>query len=209
MASDAFERTIAGGLGSADLGGPWTTTAAGSSYSVAGGSARIAMATAGSGPNAYLTGVSVTDAEIRVRLGFDKPATGNGTYVSVIGRRVGTADYRAKVRLLANGTVQVILGNLNGTETSLGSIVLPGVTYTVGETLEAKLQVTGIAPTTLRVKVWKTGQREPLDWTLTATDATSALQAAGHVGFALFLSGSATNAPAVVSLANLWVGPLA
>ncbi len=167
------------------------------------------MPTAGSGPNAYLTGVSSTDAEVRVRVGFDKPATGNGTYISVLGRRVGAGDYRAKVRLQANGTVQVILGNLNGTETALGSIVLPAVTYTPGETLEVKFQVTGVAPTTLRVKVWKTGQAEPVGWTLATTDAAAALQSGGHVGFAMFLSGSATNAPATVSLDNLWVGPSA
>ena len=129
--------------------------------------------------------------------------------VSVLGRRVDVSDYRAKVRLQANGTVQVILGTYTGTETPLGSLVLPGLTYTPGETLEVKFQVTGSAPTTLRVKVWKTGQAEPVDWTLSATDATGALQAPGHVGFAMFLSGSATNAPATVSLDDLWVGPTA
>ncbi len=209
VAVDAFERTVTGGLGAADVGGAWGVTSAATNFAVSGGTGRVTMPTAGSGPNAYLAAVSSSDTEVRVRLGFDKPATGNGTYVSVLGRRVDVSDYRAKVRLQANGTVQVILGTYTGTETPLGSLVLPGLTYTPGETLEVKFQVTGSAPTTLRVKVWKTGQAEPVDWTLSATDTTAALQAPGHVGFAMFLSGSATNAPATVSLDDLWVGPTA
>lgn len=209
VATDAFERSVTGGLGTADLGGAWTVTGAAANHNVSAGAARITMPTPGSGPNAYLTSVSTADAEVRVRLGFDKPATGNGTYVSVLGRRVGTSDYRAKVRLQSNGTVQVILGRLDGAETALANVVLPNTTYTVGETLEVKFQVTGTGTTTLRVKVWKTGQPEPADWTLATTDTAASLQAAGHVGVALFLSGSATNAPATVSLDDLWVGPTA
>ncbi len=209
FARDTFERTVTGGLGTADLGGAWTVTGATTSYAVGGGAARVTMATAGAGPNVYLPGVSSTDTEVRVRVGYDKPATGNGTYVSVLGRRVGTADYRAKVRLLSNGTVQLVIGTLNGAETALANVVVPGLTVATGETLEVKLQVTGTAPTTVRAKVWKTGQAEPTDWTLATTDATAALQAAGHVGFAMFLSGSATNAPVTVTLDELWAGPTA
>lgn len=208
VATDAFGREVTGGLGSADLGGAWTTTGPATNFNVTGGTGRITMPSPGSGPNAYLTGVSTADTEVRVRLGFDKPATGNGTYVSVIGRRIGTSDYRVKVRLMSNGTVQVILGRLEaGTETALANVILPNTTYTPGETLDVRFRVTGAAPATLQTKVWKTGQVEPADWTLTTTDATASLQAAGHVGFSLFLSGSATNAPATVSIDDLWVGP--
>ena len=206
LAADSFERDVTGGLGTADVGGAWTVTGAASNYGVSGGAGRVTMPTPGAGPNAYLTGVSSTDTEMRVRLGFDKAATGNGTYVSLLGRRVGSADERAKVRLLANGSVQVILGTANGAETALANTVIPGLTYAPGETLEVRFQVTGTAPTTLRVKVWKTGAAEPADWMLTATDATPVLQTAGHVGLAFFLSGSATNAPATVSLDELWIG---
>jgi len=207
VAVDTFERAVADGFGNADLGGSWTVTGSAANYAVVAGSGRVTMPSAGAGPNAYLTSASSTDTEVRVRLGFDKPATGNGTYVSVIGRRVDTADYRAKLRLQSNGTVQLIIGKFDVSETALANLVLPASTYAPGETLQVRFQVTGASPTMMRAKLWKTGQPEPTDWTLTATDTTATLQAAGHLGLALFLSGSATNAPATVSVDEFWAGP--
>jgi hypothetical protein len=65
------------------------------------------------------------------------------------------------------------------------------------------MQVVGASPTSLRFKAWPTGTAEPAAWQLTTTDSTTGLQAAGSVGFWTYLSGSATNAPVVVSLDDL------
>jgi hypothetical protein len=58
-------------------------------------------------------------------------------------------------------------------------------------------------PTTIRSKVWAAAGPEPATWQLTGTDSTAALQAAGSVGLAAYLSSSSTSAPVIVRLSNL------
>ncbi len=60
VATDAFNRTVANGWGSADTGGSWTTTTASSNFAVGGGVGTLQMA-AGSGPSAYLQQVSALE----------------------------------------------------------------------------------------------------------------------------------------------------
>ena len=64
------------------------------------------------------------------------------------------------------------------------------------------MQATGTSPTTVRMKVWKLGTTEPAAWTLTTTDTTANLQAVGSTGISTYLSGSATNAPIVLTVDN-------
>ena len=65
--------------------------------------------------------------------------------------------------------------------------------------MNIRLQVVGTSPTNLKAKVWKSTAAEPGSWTLAASDSTSELQAAGAAGLYSFLSGSATNAPVVIT----------
>ena len=204
---DDFGRTVATGWGTADRGGNWTIPTGGSRYSVGGGVGKVNL-TAGAGTTATLSLVSATDAETKVSASMDKASTGGGQYVSVIGRSVsGAGDYRAKVRVLAGGAVSVSLVKMIGTtETALSSTTISGLTYAAGETLNIRMQVTGTSPTSLKAKVWKSTATEPASWTLTATDSASELQAAGSAGLYSFLSGSATNAPIIISYDDFWVG---
>ncbi len=206
FARDAFERALATGLGAADLGGSWVLGSSSANFAVANGQAQLRLGAAAQGHNAVLPGTS-TDTEVRVTIGIDKAPTGGGVFAYVAGRRVGSTDYRGKVRFLPTGAVQVFVTRMSGGETDLGVLTVPGLAYAAGERLNVRLQVTGTAPTTLRVKVWKVGAPEPADWQLTRTDATAALQVGGGVGLLAYLSGSATNAPVVVSFDDLWAGP--
>lgn len=205
FATDAFERTVVAGLGTADLGGSWVLGGAPADFSVTDGQARLRMGAAAQGLNATLPGSS-TDTEVRVTVGLDKPATGGGVFTYVAGRRVGSSDYRGKVRFLSSGAVQVFATRMSGGETDLGVLTVPDLTYSAGERLNVRLQVTGTAPTTLRIKVWKVGTPEPADWQLTRTDTTAGLQVGGGVGLLTYLSGSANNAPVTVSFDDLWAG---
>ena len=168
------------------------------------------MAIVGSGPAAYLNGVSASNTEVAVSVATDKAPTGGGITESVIGRRIiGVSDYRGKVHLLANGTVGVALSRVSSTnvETVIkAESIVAGLSYVVGDQLRVRLQVAGTNPTTLRLRVWKLGQSEPVTWTATATDATATLQLPGGVGLMSYLSGSATNAPVVARFDDLWVG---
>jgi PKD repeat protein len=202
LAEDTFTRTLASGWGTATLGGPWTVSSA-SPFSV-NGTAGAITSTAGAGRNAYLRNVTTANADARVSLGVDKIVTGSGLYVSLVGRSVvGAGDYRGVVRFLADRRVSVRIDRLNsaGTQTVIGpETFVGGLTYLTTDRLILRIQVTGGAPTTVRVKVWKAGTTEPVAWILTTTDATANLQTAGSTGLVTYLSSSATNAPIALAV---------
>ncbi|GAA2726849.1 LamG-like jellyroll fold domain-containing protein [Cellulomonas aerilata] len=203
LARDAFDRTVTGGWGTAAVGGAWATSGAASSFSVDGGVGRQVLPAPGRDVTSVLAGSS-TDTEVQVVVGLGTPPTGGGTYVSVIGRKVGTAgDYRARLRLYPTGVV-----NLQAARggTAVRAVDVPGLSYAAGDRLAVRLQVTGTSPTTLRVKTWPAGDAEPDAWQITATDATPALQAGGGVGVGTYLSSTSTNAPAVATYDDLWAG---
>ncbi|MBG6178887.1 PKD domain-containing protein [Arthrobacter sp. CAN_A1] len=202
FAADTFTRTVASGWGAAEQGGPWTVAGSGTSYSVGSGTGIIWHTTAGSGRTVYLSPPPSSATDLTVAVGVDKRPAGSALYVSSIGRRVaGVGEYRAKLRLDANGQTALSLHrtNASGAETSLqGSLTLPGLTYTPGDRLLLRTEVTGTGPTTIRAKAWKAGTPEPAAWQRSATDATAALQAGGTIGLFTYLSGSVTNVPVTV-----------
>ena len=203
LAQDAFGRNVTNGWGTADVGGAWSTVSTASNF-VVNGIGYIKMANPGSGPAIYLSGVSSTDTQVLVSVGLDKAPTGGGVTTSVIARGAGTTgDYRAKVMFLANGTVSLGLTRTDstGAQTTLAAdTVIAGLTYTVGDQLNIKVQAYGTSPTTLNARVWKNGTTEPATWQRTATDSTAALQVAGRIGFFSYNSSSSTNAP----IQSLW-----
>ena len=201
LARDDFGRTVANGWGSADVGGAWTLIGGSGRWSVDGDRGLVSL-NAGNGYTANLPSLSTTTTDVTLSVASDKPATGGGQYVSVIGRRISTTDdYRAKVQITSTGAVNLWVARTSGgTETLLpGGGVVSGLTYAVGDRLEVRLQVTGTSPTTVRAKVWKSGGTEPTTWTRTATDSTAGLQVAGSVGMYYYLSSSTNNAPVVFS----------
>jgi hypothetical protein len=208
-ATDTFERTVSNGLGTADSGGPWTLSGATSSFSVASGTGRITAA-AGATRTAYLSDVQAMDVDITTDIALEPAATGNGAYVSVIGRRVSNGnEYQLRVRYLAGGSVQVWLTHVvGGTQTVLASMTVPGLTVAPGDTLRARFVITGTATATLRAKLWRTSSAEPAAWLLTNTGATPAvLQAPGGVGIQLYTSGTWSGAAPALTIDNLVVGP--
>ncbi|HET7399308.1 MAG TPA: PKD domain-containing protein [Intrasporangium sp.] len=207
LAADSFGRTVAGGWGSADVGGPWTLTGTSSAFAVD-GSLGVVRLTAGSGPSAVLKQVSTTTAAVTATIGLDKVPTGGTAVVSVLGRWVpSVGTYRAKVSVAASGAVSVALTRFSGgVEATLQpAVALPGVVYSPNTRLAVRMEVAGTSPTTLRAKVWPQGSPEPAAWTRSATDSTASLQTAGAVGVAPYLPTTVTNAPVAVSLDDLLV----
>lgn len=208
VATDQFDRTVSNGWGSADTGGAWTTTTAASNFAVGGGVGTLQMAT-GSGPSAYLQSVSARDVDLVTTLGYDKSLTGGGTYTSAIVRRIGTSDYRARIRATATGTIFDLVRTVDGTSTVVATQTLAGVVITVDEMFQIRLQAQGSGTTTLRAKFWESGTAEPGAWMLTTTDSTAALQNPGGVGYYSYLSSSATNGPITLRVLDLQVNALA
>ncbi|MDQ3733948.1 MAG: PKD domain-containing protein [Actinomycetota bacterium] len=204
LASDSFTRSVAGGLGTADAGGPWTVSPA-AACSV-NGSAAVLSTGAGVTVNASLNSVSSADTAVQVQVALDRPATGSGTYVSVVARKIGTTDYRVRLRVFETGVVNATLfRSVNGVLTELQRLDIPGLTYTPGQVLNVRLDVSGSGTSTVQAKVWSAGAAEP-GWQLSRTDSTAELQGPGAVGVATYVAATATNGPAGISFDNFWAG---
>ncbi|GAA4356980.1 PKD domain-containing protein [Angustibacter luteus] len=199
-ASDGFTRTVASGWGKAETGGNWTAGSSGQA-SVSGGVGKLLMATPGAGPYAYLGSANALNTDLTTSLSMDKNGTGSGTALWFRARHVPSgAEYRLRLRWLTGNVLSMNLSRFDTAETVLGSTVsLPGG-VTAGEPLKLRWQVLGTAPTTLRAKLWRAADPEPAAWTVSATDSTAALQAAGYLGLYTYFSSSSTNAPVVLSI---------
>ena len=206
LAADAFGRSVTGGWGTADTGGPWTRTGGpAANFSVASGRGRISMATAGGGTRIVLGPVSAASVDVSLKLAQDKLANGRGPTCRCWPGRPTRTRYSAKVKIAANGSlVLYLVRGFGGVDTTLASTIPPS-TYVVGQQLQVRLQATGSAPTTLRAKVWPVGSAEPGSWQLTATDSTAALQSPGGVGVVTYLAGSTTNLPVLATFDDLLV----
>ncbi|SMQ72678.1 PKD repeat-containing protein [Plantibacter sp. VKM Ac-1784] len=198
-AADTFERTASNAWGTAGTGGAWTVAGGNTSFSVGNGTGKMSLP-AGGTRTARLNAVSATDVTVSAKITASAVANGGGVYASVIGRQVGSAFYSTRVWIQANGAVRIQL--LQGA-TALQAVTVPGLTYTAGQALQIKLQVTGASPTTLGAKVWVAGATEPTAWQVQATDSTAGLQSAGLVGLSSYLSGSTTNGPVTVTFDDL------
>ena len=189
LASDAFNRTVSNGLGTADLGGPWTTSSTASDYSVAPGAAQLATA-AGSTRSAYVGSVSSTPSDVVTTISLPGLPVGGTSYAGVVGRRIGSDDYNARILVAASGavTVQTVRDG-----TALKSATVSGITYTAGLPLKLRLQTTGTNPTTVQARVWKASDSEPGTWQVSSTDSTAVLQAPGSVGLRSYLSSGVTS----------------
>ncbi len=200
LATDSFNRTVVDGWGSASPGGAWTISGGAANFDVANGVGTIQTAT-GAGPAAYLNGVSARDVELTTQFSYDKPGTGGGVYTSVVARRVGTSDYRLKFRATGTATTAQLVRMVNNVETILATQTIPGV-IAAGDSVNVRLQAQGSGTTTLRAKVWVKGAAEPAAWGLTTTDTTASLQNPGSVGLYNYLSGSSTNGPSTLQVAD-------
>ncbi|MEU2350287.1 PKD domain-containing protein [Modestobacter sp. NPDC049651] len=210
LAKDTFNRSTGGGLGTADTGGAWTASAGAVRQSVTPGVAELRLDAANQNTGAYLGAVTQTAADVRTSFSLSSTPTGTGTFVYVTGRRVaGQGEYRVRVRVQANGAVAVALSRLTGTTESFpgGEQTVPGLTWQPGTGLEVRLQVEGTGTTQVRATVWASGSDEPATPTLTRTDTTTALQAAGGVGIAVHRP-SGTTATTAVRFTGLTVTAL-
>ena len=206
IAADDFGRTVASGWGAADVGGSWTTSSS-SNFAVSNGTGSLTMKTAGSGPAIYLNSASANDADLQFTFAPDQAATGGGYYLTAVGRRVANiGDYRAKVHVLAGGSVRVALTFLSSTNvesTMVAEAIVPNLTVSAGDIVQVRFQASGTSSTSLRAKVWKVGSTEPAAWIVSTIDARAGMQTSGAVGLWTYLSSTATNAPLVLRIDNL------
>ena len=197
IAEDHFDRTAISSWGNALTGGTWTVNSTASSS--VGSGVGVQSHTAGATRKATLNSTSVTDADIRTDLSFDKAMTGGGAFAGIVARNVATDYYQSRVRFLADGTMAIQI--LQGGSTTLANAVVPG-TYTPGTMLTLRTQIVGTSPTTIKAKVWVAGTTEPTTWAVTATSSATGLQLAGSVGLVSYTASTITNAPLLAKYDN-------
>lgn len=205
FASDTFDRTVAGGWGSADRGGSWQLSGAASGYSVADGAGVLKLSGAGGKQlGGYLPGIQQDRSDVTATV-EPSPAlkTPGSVTIDLLGRRVSsTQDYRAVLRLTAGGGTAVSLVRVSASDQIDGrtqqistTVSEPGSTDAGDQPIPVsiRMQVIGSNPTTVRAKVWSGGS-EPSDWTVTGSDGTPDLQRPGTIG--LLAHGADTGAAA-------------
>jgi PKD repeat protein len=199
IASDGFLRTVSDGWGAADVGGAWTLASTASNYAVSAGSATMTVPAAGATRSATLGSVSAGDIDQTVQASLSTLPSAGSTYVYLIARQTaGNTDYRARVRIGADGSVRLAIAGRSGTttDTILGTeSVVSGLTLAPGSALEVRLQAVGSSPTTLQAKVWAASGTEPGTWQKSVTDSATAQQSPGAIGLAVTVSSSNTAVP--------------
>lgn len=189
IAADDFNRTVTNGWGTADLGGAWTLRGTASRFSVANGVGKIALpASAANTVYADLNGVSSTNTRIDAVFSVDSLV--EGQYVALVGRRVGSANYIARLRLQADGGVKLYL--LQDGAASVAPVLQVPITIVPGEKYVVSMEVTGTSPTTVKAKVWKQSDPEPAAWQREGTNTLAALQAPGAVSVFAYVPSTPT-----------------
>ncbi|MEU7340538.1 poly-gamma-glutamate hydrolase family protein [Streptomyces sp. NPDC007074] len=140
---------------------------------------------------------SAADVDLVASMGTDKLAAGGSHFLNLAARYTDASNsYLARVAFNTDATVALTLRKrVAGTETLLATAAdTSGLTHAAGRMFTVRFQVTG---STLRAKIWRTGDEEPQNWAVTATDTS--LAAAGAVGTRSILSTTNTNALPVVA----------
>jgi PKD repeat protein len=197
IAADTFSRTVASGLGTADTGGAWTTTGVTGTYSVADGSARLAIG-GSRAATLMLPSVSSLNVDLTNTTWLEQAASTSGSYLYSTPRSTSSGDYRVKVKVVPNASLTLQIVRTTGTsDTALtAQSAVPDLTLPTGTKLRVRVQAFGSSPTTIRARIWLDGGTEPTTWQASVTDSTAGLQQAGGVGLGSYLSGSFSSAVA-------------
>jgi hypothetical protein len=208
LARDTFSRTVASGLGTAEVGGTWSVLFS-SAFSVAGGAAVIELQAGGATPTALLPEVLSSDVDVELLFASERLGSGTGLYLTVIPRHVDRDHfYTASYVLDGDGRLH---GRMARNTQAAGEEVFerapPVLSVVPDQAFRVRVQATGMAPTHLRSKIWNAAAVEPEVWSIDTVDSTPSLQAAGSTGMNFYLSSAATNAPFSVRADDFLVRP--
>lgn len=199
-AVDAFERTLAQGWGSADIGGTWTLSQA-NAFRVEGG-AGIWSAPAANTRAAWLADVAHENAEVEAL--FTTSAIDHAQLIRLHLRRTAAdAGYQVAAYIRA-ATPRAIALKLDANAAEIQGYTSPDVItdYDPGDLIRMRLRVTTVAPgtTSVQARAWKDGTPEPTVWHRSVQDTTASLQAnAGFAGVSGY-TGGATVTPVEIKI---------
>jgi hypothetical protein len=171
---------VTDGWASADTGGAWSGT--NSDFDVASGVGTIALGS-NTNRNAYLTGTSLRDQELLVRVKVDRLAVGSDHFVWVSLRRQDSNNYyQARLTFSTSGSTVLSLREVDAGTTTVLDAATTSVPHATSDWYWLRVRLTGSTTLEATARLWKDGSTEPSDWTVEATDASppSALQNAGQ-----------------------------
>jgi hypothetical protein len=199
VASDDFNRTVSGGLGSATVGGAYTLTGGASNFSVANDTGLIVGAT--SNRTGTLVATGVTDDESLVDIVVQSlPVSGQIHGGTVLRWADSSNFYSGEVIVTSAGAVSATIRKLvAGVATTLVTIPMLSLGGGQGSTLRLRFLVSG---SLLKLRVWNPLFDEPPDWDIETSD-TSLTSGANHGILALDESGTSVS----VGFRNLSFGP--
>ncbi|MEU6441343.1 hypothetical protein [Streptomyces sp. NPDC047046] len=196
--ADVFARTVAGGWGTATTGQAWTVAGgAASSYSVASGAGRIAMAVTGT-HRTQLGNLLAADPEVIATLTPNPAAlTGAAYTVGPLLRQITTGTYY-HVRLIHFADNRIGLW-ASAVTPATGQYDIPGAsayvgTHAPGRAWRIRARLTG---SRIQARMWPAGTREPSVWHIDGTD--TAITGAGSIGVRAYYSAGATGPTVGVS----------
>jgi hypothetical protein len=188
-ASDSMDGTVAGGFGTADVGGSWATALA-SKFSLANGTGHISAMAPGQTVSATLSDVHPADERTQSTFTLPKlPTAGLGIYYNLVFRKQTTTPnaYRVQLRVGPGGDMTLGFSHLrNNVASPVGIQVRIAQRAGAGRTIVLQGLVAGSSSVLLRARAWLSGTTIP-GWQLGATDSTSTrLYAIGKVGVYAF-----------------------
>lgn len=171
-AYDRFARTVANGLGSADVGGAWTNTSSGgvvaaSDWQVTPNQASVTLTAAGNVRGGYLTNIGLQDMFISLQ--WTAPLATGATLVPLLGVRRNPATggiIYGYIDINTSNTLTAVIGSTSNGQ--IANTVVRGVTHSASQAIKTKLGVIG---NVVMMKVWPATDNEPTYWTLTGTCA--------------------------------------
>ena len=203
---DTFDRTVVDGWERAEPGGVYALRGPAADFAVALGSAAIDLATANVERAVYLPRISVRNVDLTFSAQVDRLPVGGNVFVYGLVRRTNNGlAYRPKIIIAETGAIFAHAGvmRVDG-EQSMGSpVLIPDLAYEAGALIRVRATASGSDPTTLRIRAWMVGDREPDFWHFSVVDWTGRLQEPGAVGVAAYLGSRVTNAPAVVRVHDI------
>ena len=210
LVSDDFERTVANGWGSADIGGPWEIfNPDTSAVDVSDGRGHVALSGASGYADFNVKGTAARDTDTSATVSFDTvPAT--ASYTATVSARwvMDGTDYRLHVDVLSGGALDVLLeaGGSDGYTTL--ATATTSIVVTANTTLGLSLYATGASPTALCGKLWLATAAEPSACTVSVTDSTQDLQVPGTSYLVTYDSGAAAPTVSFGAFRFLRVGPM-
>lgn len=188
--------------GSAPTGGDYTGD--GTATDIASGRGTMTHAAATNTVARLLSSTAAQDVELTAVVQTDKVPTGAEVQIRCGLRMVDTSNYyRIGVYPQITGDVVIeahsFVAGVAGT--NVFSITHPTLAWAAGTDYSIKVQVEGVSPTTIRVKIWPTSGSEPGSWDATGTDSAAALQTSGFYGIIFRTTSSVTNFPIAASWA--------